>query len=429
MTQYEIAKSKKISDLMKTTASKEYLDAEFIRSEIEKGRLVIFANKNHKTLDPIAVGRSVRCKINANIGNSPLSSNLNEEIKKLYTAVKYGADTVMDLSTGGNIKAIRDSILKESTVPVGTVPIYEILANAKKIENIKVQTIIDTIKSQAEQGVDYMTIHCGLLKKFIPMACSRVTKIVSRGGSIVAKWMNYYNKENPFYENFDAILDICKEHDVTLSLGDGLRPGCLADASDNAQFSELKVLGELTLKCREKGVQVIIEGPGHIPFDQIEMNMKKQKELCYDAPFYVLGPIVTDVAPGYDHITSSIGATMAGFYGASMLCYVTPKEHLGLPDAEDVRNGIIAYKIAAHAVDIANKRPKAREWDDKMSKARFEFDWEKQFSLAMDPDRAREFYNKIRPKHQQKENYCTMCGPEFCAMKNSSQIKSKPSAP
>jgi phosphomethylpyrimidine synthase len=422
MTQYEYAKKGNLTGEMKQVAGDEYLAPEIVCSEIEKGRLIITANRNHKNLKPIGIGRDVRCKINANIGNSSLTSNVNEELEKLSCAVKYGADTVMDLSTGGSIREIRSAILEQSTVPVGTVPVYESLALAKDPMQLTPKLIIDTIQYQAAQGVDFMTIHCGILKEILPLACKRLTRIVSRGGSIIAKWMAYHNRENPFYAHFDDILDICREYDVSLSLGDGLRPGCLADASDEAQFAELKVLGDLTLKCWEKGVQVMIEGPGHIPFNEIEMNMKKQEEICHGAPFYVLGPLVTDVAPGYDHITSAIGATMAGFHGASMLCYVTPREHLGLPDLNDVREGIIAYKIAAHAVDVANKRPHARDRDDNMSKARYNFDWEKQFSLAMDPEKARALYRKIK-ENKGKEDFCTMCGPEFCAMKTSSEIK------
>ncbi|OGJ88417.1 MAG: phosphomethylpyrimidine synthase [Candidatus Raymondbacteria bacterium RifOxyA12_full_50_37] len=422
MTQYQAAKKKIITPEMKCVAKNEYLKPEFVRNEIAKGRLIITANKKHRNLIPIGIGRAVRCKINSNIGTSALSSDIQKEVEKLRVSVKYGADTVMDLSTGGNIPAIRKAILRNAKVPVGTVPIYETLADMKDPMNMTPAAILKTIASQADQGVDFMTIHCGLLRRHLPLACKRLTRIVSRGGSIMARWMAYHNKENPFFTHFDTILDICKEYDVSLSLGDGLRPGSLADASDKAQFAELKVLGELTLRAWDKGVQVMIEGPGHVPFDQIEMNMKLQEKLCHGAPFYVLGPLVTDIAPGYDHITSAIGATMAGFCGAAMLCYVTPREHLGLPDAEDVRQGIIAYKIAAHAVDVALHRPHARERDDAMSRARYAFDWEKQFKLAMDPERAREFYKKSRTAKQEKDDYCTMCGPNFCAMKNSGRI-------
>jgi phosphomethylpyrimidine synthase len=425
MTQYEAAKKRMITAEMKRVAKSEYLAPEFIRKEIARGRLIITANKNHRNLEPIGIGREVRCKINSNIGTSALSSSIKKEVEKLRVSVKYGADTVMDLSTGGNIPRIRAAILRNAAVPVGTVPIYETLADVKDPMNMTPAAIVKTIAAQAEQGVDFMTIHCGLLRRHLPLACKRLTRIVSRGGSIMARWMAYHKKENPFYTGFNDILDICREYDVSLSLGDGLRPGCLADASDKAQFAELKVLGELTLKAWEKGVQVMIEGPGHVPFDQIDMNMKVQEKLCHGAPFYVLGPLVTDIAPGYDHITSAIGATMAGFCGASMLCYVTPREHLGLPDAEDVRQGIIAYKIAAHAVDIALKRPHARDRDDAMSRARYAFDWKKQFTLALDPERARSFYKKSRPEKRKHDDFCTMCGPAFCAMKNSARLGGK----
>ncbi|MBL8028593.1 MAG: phosphomethylpyrimidine synthase ThiC [Fibrobacteres bacterium] len=423
MTQLESARKGIITTEMKAVAESEFLSPELIRDEIVKGRLLITANPLHKNLKPIAIGREVRCKINANIGNSALLSNLDEEIGKLTNCVKYGADAVMDLSSGGQISQIREAILTNSPIPLGTVPVYEALAIAGDPMLLSEDVILNVIENQARQGVDFMTIHCGLLKRHMPLACKRLTRIVSRGGSIVARWMAHHGKENPFYTRFDDILDICRKYDVSLSLGDGLRPGSQFDASDEAQFSELEVLGELTLEAWDKGVQVMIEGPGHVPFDQIEMNMKKEEELCHGAPFYVLGPIVTDIAPGYDHITAAIGATMAGFHGASMLCYVTPREHLGLPDAEDVRNGIIAFKIAAHAVDIAKKRPKARERDDAMSKARYEFNWKKQFELSLDPERAREFYAKGHTeKRDEDEAFCTMCGPDFCALKNSSLI-------
>jgi len=426
MTQLEAARKGIITPEMKSVAESEYLSPEKVRDEIVKGRLLITANPLHKNLKPIGIGRELRCKINANIGNSALLSNLDEEIGKLTNCVKYGADAVMDLSSGGQISQIREAILANSPIPLGTVPVYEALAIAGDPMLLSEDVILNVIENQARQGVDFMTIHCGLLRRHMPLACKRLTRIVSRGGSIVARWMSHHGKENPFYTRFDDILDICRKYDVSLSLGDGLRPGSQFDASDEAQFSELEVLGELTLKAWDKGVQVMIEGPGHVPFDQIEMNMKKEEELCHGAPFYVLGPIVTDIAPGYDHITAAIGATMAGFHGASMLCYVTPREHLGLPDAEDVRNGIIAFKIAAHAVDIAKKRPKARERDDAMSKARYEFNWKKQFELSLDPDRAREFYAKGHTeKRDEDEAFCTMCGPDFCALKNSSLIDKK----
>jgi phosphomethylpyrimidine synthase len=332
----------------------------------------------------------------------------------------------MDLSTGSNINEIREAIIKNSPVPVGTVPIYQCAVEIKDIRNMTSDDLINVIEFQAKQGVDFMTIHCGILKEHLPLTKKRITGIVSRGGSILAEWMTYHNKQNPLYEKFDEILEISRRYDVTLSLGDGLRPGCLADASDEAQFAELDVLGELTLQAWKKNVQVIIEGPGHIPFNQIEMNIKRQIEKCYGAPFYVLGPVVTDVAPGYDHITSAIGATMAAYCGASFLCYVTPKEHLGLPDEEDVKQGVIAYKIAAHSADIALNRKNARNVDDEISKARVEFDWKKQFELSLDPETAKSMHDELMPDEYFKyANYCSMCGPKFCAMKISKSIKQK----
>jgi len=430
ITQIEKAKIGEITEQMIYVAEREYLSPEFIRQEVAAGRLVIPANVNHKNLQPIGIGKSLKTKINANIGNSSLSSCPMQELKKLQTALQYGADTVMDLSTGDNIDEIRTTIIENSPAPIGTVPIYEALSIVENPMDLDIDILLDVVEKQAKQGVDYMTIHAGLLQEHVPLAMKRLLKIVSRGGAVTAQWMEHHQKENPFYENFDKLLDICRQYDVTLSLGDGLRPGCLADASDEAQFGELAVIGELVTKCRNAGVQVMVEGPGHVPLDEIEMNMKKEDELCDGAPFYILGPVVTDCAPGYDHITSAIGGTLGAFYGASMLCYVTPKEHLGLPNEEDVRNGVIAYKIAAHAADIALKRPKARERDDAISKARINFEWEKQFELALDPDRARE-YRKQALEEQGKEhkngieqgdNHCTMCGPKYCSMKISSQI-------
>lgn len=442
ITQIARANHGEITREMNIVAEKEFVDPEFIRQQVAAGKIVIPANINHKNLDPIGIGKSLKTKINANIGNSSLSSDASLELEKLNTAVKYGADTVMDLSTGDNITDIRRNIIENSTVPIGTVPIYEVIRRVGNPMDFCEKLILSVIEEQAEQGVDYMTIHAGLLRKHIPMATGRILRIVSRGGSFMAKWMETHGRENPIYENFDKILDVCMKYDVTLSLGDGLRPGCLADASDTAQFAELEVLGELVRRCRQAGVQAMVEGPGHIPLDEIEMNMKKEEQLCDGAPFYILGPVVTDCAPGYDHITSSIGATLGAFYGAAMLCYVTPKEHLGLPDNEDVRNGVIAYKIAAHAADIALKKPKARERDDAISKARAVFDWEQQFSLAFDPERAREYRNAPLKKQNlntpdygdtpgesdetgEKKDFCTMCGPEFCSMKISAELKSE----
>ena len=430
ITQIEKARQGEITPEMQQVADMEYLGAEFIRDEIATGRMVIPANINHPNLKPIGIGKALMTKINANIGNSSLTSCPKMELEKLQAALHYGADTVMDLSTGDNICEIRKSIIAGSTAPIGTVPIYEALSLVEDPMDLNIDLLLKVVEDQAEQGVDYMTIHAGLLKSHVPLAMKRLMKIVSRGGAVTAQWMQHHKQENPFYENFDRLLDICVKHDVTLSLGDGLRPGCLADASDEAQFAELAVIGELVLRCRDAGVQVMVEGPGHVPLDQIEMNMKKEEELCDGAPFYILGPVVIDCAPGYDHITSAIGGTLGAFYGASMLCYVTPKEHLGLPNAEDVRNGVIAYKIAAHAADIALKRPKARDRDDAISKARINFDWEKQFELALDPDRAREFRKEALDEQAKPHNdgiedtdFCTMCGPKYCSMKISTDME------
>jgi phosphomethylpyrimidine synthase len=429
-TQLISAREGIITEQMRIVAEKECRTPESIMNEVAAGTIVIPANINHSQITPIGIGKSLYTKINANIGNSTMSSCPQEELKKLHTALKYGADTAMDLSTGANINEIRGTIIASSPAPIGTVPVYEALSRVEKSEDLNDELILDVIKGQAEQGVDYMTIHAGLLMAHVPMAKKRMLRIVSRGGSILAKWMQFHQRENLFYTNFDKILEICKQHDVTLSLGDGLRPGCLADASDEAQFAELKVLGELVVRCREAGVQVMVEGPGHVPFNEIEMNMKEEEKMCHGAPFYILGPIVIDCAPGYDHITSAIGATMGAFHGAAMLCYVTPKEHLGLPNAEDVRNGVIAYKIAAHAADVALKKPGARKRDDEISQARAKFDWEKQFDLSLDPERARsmraEALAETNSEEQAKEgetgNYCTMCGPDFCSMRISSEL-------
>ncbi|MCK5843276.1 MAG: phosphomethylpyrimidine synthase ThiC [Victivallales bacterium] len=430
-TQLTRAKDGEITPEMKAVAQKEMLDPEFIRTEVAAGHTVIPANINHPKLSPIGIGSALMTKINANIGNSTLTSCTSMEVEKMLVALKHGADTVMDLSTGDNIREIRESIIASCPAPVGTVPIYEALGLVDDPMDLTIELLMEVVELQAEQGVDYMTIHAGLLREHVPMAMKRTMKIVSRGGSITAKWMNHHKKENPFYENFDKLLEICRKHDVTLSLGDGLRPGCLADASDEAQFAELAVMGELVTKCREAGVQVMVEGPGHVPLDEIEMNMRKEAEVCHGAPFYILGPVVTDCAPGYDHITSAIGGALGAMHGAAMLCYVTPKEHLGLPNAEDVRNGVIAYKIAAHAADIALKRPHARDRDDAISRARMDFDWEKQFELAMDPDRARELRAEAIAERENPEDstlsdhseYCTMCGPKFCSMRISSDIE------
>jgi phosphomethylpyrimidine synthase len=379
--------------------------------------MVLPANINHPELEPMGIGIAARCKINANIGNSPVSSNIDEEVDKLRLAVRYGSDTVMDLSTGDRINETREAILRASTVPIGTVPVYQAIQKVKSPEEMSLDLLFDVIEFQAKQGVDYMTLHCGLLREFLPLVGTRITGIVSRGGALLAQWMIRHGKQNPLYEHFDRVLDTCRRYDVTISLGDGLRPGCLADASDDAQFAELRVLGELTLRAWERDVQVMIEGPGHVPMDQIEMNVRKEAEMCHEAPFYVLGPLVTDFAPGYDHITSAIGAAVAGWAGASMLCYVTPKEHLGLPNLDDVRAGIIAYKIAAHAADIARHRPGARDRDDELSRARYAFDWPRQFELALDPETARAMHDETLPEEYFKSaEFCSMCGPKFCSM-------------
>lgn len=417
MTQLESARNGNITKEMEIVAKNEGLHAENIRKEIAGGRLVIPANINHKNLHPIGIGIALRCKINANLGSSPVASGSGREIEKLRVALKYGADAVMDLSTGKDIDKIRLAMLKESTAPLGTVPIYEMMEIVDEPAEITEELILEVIEKQALEGVDFMTIHCGIKREMLALAERRLTGIVSRGGAIVAEWMRQNEMENPFYTAYDKILDIAKRYDVTLSLGDGLRPGSLADASDAAQFAELMTLGELVERAWKRGVQVMVEGPGHIPFNEIEYNVRREIELCKGAPFYVLGPLVTDIAAGYDHIASAIGGTMAAYAGASMLCYVTPKEHLGLPDIEDVRRGVIAHKIAAHAADIARGRKGARDIDDKMSKARYDFDWCRQFALALDPERAAEYRSSYLDASGKKEDYCSMCGPKFCAMR------------
>ncbi len=407
---------------MEYVAKREKLTPELVRDEIARGRAIIPANIHHCNLEPMGIGVAFKCKINANIGNSATTSNIDEELEKLHRSVHYGSDTVMDLSTGGDIPKIRKAIIEASPVPIGTVPIYEALSRVRRTEDLTVELMLEVIEEQAEQGVDYMTIHAGVLREFLPMVRNRITGIVSRGGSLLAVWMSHHKRENFLYEHFDEICKIFKKHDVSFSLGDGLRPGSIADASDEAQFAELKVLGELTKKAWEHGVQVMIEGPGHIPMDQIELQVRKENELCHEAPFYTLGPLVTDIAPGYDHITSAIGAAMIGWHGAAMLCYVTPKEHLGLPNADDVRQGVIAYKIAAHAADVARHRPGARDRDDALSYARFLFDWNKQFELSLDPETARAMHDETLPDDFYKDaKFCSMCGPKFCSM-NQTQL-------
>ncbi len=418
-TQMYFAKQGIITDEMQYVAKEENIDPELLRSEIARGRCIIPANINHKHQKPMAIGMIASCKINANIGSSALASDVSGEIEKVDVCLKYGADTIMDLSTGGDLDSIREAVIAHSSVPIGTVPIYQILHDCNdKIEDLTIEKMLEVIEKQAQQGVSYFTVHAGFLLRFMPHVAKRKMGIVSRGGSLMAAWMMHYHRENPFYEAYDAILDICRKYDVALSLGDSLRPGCLHDASDEAQLSELQVLGELTLRAWEKDVQIMIEGPGHVPLNQIERNMKIEREYCHEAPFYILGPLVTDIAAGYDHISSAIGAAVGGWHGASMLCYVTPKEHLGLPNAKDVREGIIAYKIAAHAADIARGRKGARDIDDAMSDARYRFDWNRQFELALDPDRAKEFHDETLPQDVFKEaEFCSMCGPKFCSYK------------
>ena len=420
MTQLAAARRGLVTEAMRQVAQKEALEPEVIRQEVARGRLIIPANVHHLAgmLDPIGIGTMASVKINANIGNSAVTSNADEELKKLHMAVHYGSDTVMDLSTGGSIAEIRRQIIDASPVPVGTVPIYEALARVRKVEELTPQILLDVIAEQAEQGVDYMTIHAGVLLEYLPLVKNRITGIVSRGGSILAQWMAAHQQQNPLYDYFDDISDILRAHDVSYSLGDGLRPGCLADASDQAQLAELQTLGELTERAWAKDVQVMIEGPGHVPMDQLEQNVKLQQRYCHEAPFYTLGPLVTDVAPGYDHITSAIGAAMVGWYGSSLLCYVTPKEHLGLPNDEDVRAGVIAYKIAAHAADVARGRRGARRRDDALSQARFAFNWTEQFKLSLDPETARRMHDETLPDGFYKEaKFCSMCGPKFCSMR------------
>jgi phosphomethylpyrimidine synthase len=419
VTQMHFARRGETTDAMRAVAEREGISPDVVRAEVARGRLVIPANVRHLAgcLVPMGIGTVASVKINANIGNSAVTSDVAGELCKLALAVQYGADTVMDLSTGGGIDAIREAILAASTVPIGTVPIYQTILAVEDLAALTPQMLLDNIEHQAQQGVDYVTVHCGVLRSHVPLAMQRVTGIVSRGGALMAGWMTARREENPLYTHYDELLEIAAAYDVTLSLGDGLRPGSLADASDAAQFAELRTLGELVERAWRRDVQVMVEGPGHIPMHQIEMNVRMEQEICREAPFYTLGPLVTDIAPAYDHITSAIGAAMIGWFGASMLCYVTPKEHLGLPDAEDVRQGVIAYKIAAHAADIARGRPGARDRDDALSRARFAFDWEAQFALSLDPERAREYHDATLPAEYFKSaEFCSMCGPKFCSM-------------
>lgn len=422
-TQMSLARRGTITPAMERVAEREELNAELVRQEVARGRMVIPANPGHDRLDPMGIGLKARVKINANIGSSPTTSNVQEEVEKLAVSVGWGADTVMDLSTGKRIHETRAAILEAATVPIGTVPIYEAVESLKKAEDLTREHLVETIRRQAEQGVDYMTIHAGVLLEHLPLCQHRVTGIVSRGGGLLARWMVEHREENPLYEAFDDILEICRTHDVTISLGDGLRPGSIADASDAAQFAELDTLGELTERAWARDVQVMVEGPGHIPLDQLQENVERQQRVCKEAPFYTLGPLVTDIAPGYDHITSAIGAAVIGWHGTSMLCYVTPKEHLGLPDHEDVKQGLIAYRIAAHAADVARGDRRAASWDRKLSEARFAFDWNEQFRLALDPEEARSKHDEtLADDYFKSAEFCSMCGPKFCPMHNFREV-------
>ncbi|WP_149704633.1 phosphomethylpyrimidine synthase ThiC [Campylobacter concisus] len=423
-TQMYYARRGELTKQMSYVAKIEGVSENLVMDEVAKGSIIIPANVNHINLKPMGIGRKLKTKVNANIGNSSLSSDICAELRKLEICLEFGADTVMDLSTDGDLDAIRSAIIEHSSVPVGTVPMYEILKEAKEVTNITNELILSVLEKQARQGVSYFTIHAGFLREFLPLVKKRKMGIVSRGGSLSASYMSKLNRQNPFYEIFDQILEICAKYDVSLSLGDGLRPGCLYDATDEAQLSELKVLGELTLRAWQKDVQVMIEGPGHVPLSQIEYNMKIEQELCHDAPFYVLGPLVSDIGAGYDHITSAIGGTMAAYHGASMLCYVTQKEHLGLPNENDVREGIVAHKIAAHAADVALGKAGAIEKDHAMSDARYAFDWNKQFELSFDPKKARELHDESLPEDAFKSaHFCSMCGPKFCAYKISKDLE------
>ena len=412
-------------NLGREASGRRPITPEFVRDEVARGRAVIPANINHPESEPMIIGRNFLVKINANIGNSAVASSIEEEVEKMAWAIRWGSDTVMDLSTGANIHETREWILRNSPVPIGTVPIYQALEKVNgKAEELTWEIYRDTLIEQAEQGVDYFTIHAGVLLRYVPLTAKRVTGIVSRGGSILAKWCLAHHKENFLYTHFEDICEIMKAYDVGFSLGDGLRPGSTADANDEAQFGELETLGELTKIAWKHDVQVMIEGPGHVPMNLIQENMTKQLEVCQEAPFYTLGPLTTDIAPGYDHITSAIGAAMIGWMGTAMLCYVTPKEHLGLPNKKDVKDGVITYKIAAHAADLAKGHPSARAWDDAMSKARFEFRWEDQFALALDPETAQEFHDETLPAEGAKvAHFCSMCGPHFCSMKITEDVR------
>jgi phosphomethylpyrimidine synthase len=425
VTQLHYARKGVVTPEMEFIALRENVVPEFVRSEVARGRAIIPANINHPESEPMIIGRNFLVKVNANIGNSVVTSSIEEEVEKMTWAIRWGADTVMDLSTGKNIHETREWIIRNSPVPIGTVPIYQALEKAGgKAEDLTWEIYRDTLIEQAEQGVDYFTIHAGVLLRYIPLTAKRVTGIVSRGGSIMAKWCLAHHQESFLYTRFEDICEIMKAYDISFSLGDGLRPGSTADANDEAQFAELDTLGELTQTAWKHDCQVMIEGPGHVPMHLIKENMDRQLQVCHEAPFYTLGPLVTDIAPGYDHITSGIGAAMIGWFGTAMLCYVTPKEHLGLPNKKDVKDGVIAYKIAAHAADLAKGHPGACHWDDILSKARFEFRWEDQFNLSLDPDTAREFHDETLPQDGAKvAHFCSMCGPHFCSMKITQDVR------
>ena len=411
-TQMTFAKNNELTKEMTLVAEKERVSEDLILERVKTGHVVIPANINHSGLEPIGIGRGLKIKINSNIGSSPKDIDLQKELRKLEVSIRYGADTVMDLSTGGDLDRIRTEIIRNSTVPVGTVPIYHAMAEAKSVDDVTGDSILEVVKRQAEQGVDFMTLHCGVTREAIPLLRKRIAGVVSRGGAFLVAWMRRHGTQNPLLERYDELLDICKKYDITISLGDGLRPGCLKDAMDEAQLHELKVLGKLTKRAWAQDVQVIIEGPGHLPFHEIKRNMELQEKYCHGAPFYVLGPLVTDIAAGYDHITGAIGGTLAAVHGASFLCYVTPAEHLKLPDVQDVKEGVIASKIAAHAADIALGLPGAMELDNAISTARRNLDWETQIKLSIDPEKAK----KYRESSQAKDDECTMCG-KFCALK------------
>ncbi|SFR69438.1 phosphomethylpyrimidine synthase ThiC [Halogeometricum limi] len=417
-TQLQYARDGTVTPAMRRVAERENVSVEFVREEVANGHAVIPANREHASLDPMILGEAFSTKVNANIGNSEETSSREEELRKLHTAIHHGADTVMDLSTGPNLDEVREANVRYSPVPLGTVPIYEAVKRADSVADITPELLLDVIRKQARQGVDYMTIHAGVLMEHLPLTDGRTTGIVSRGGSILAKWMEENRIQNPLYTRFEDVCEVFAAYDVTFSLGDGLRPGCLADAGDDAQYAELETLGELVDVARDHGVQVMVEGPGHVPLDMVAEQVDREREVCDGAPFYLLGPLVTDVAPGYDHITSAIGATEAARAGAAMLCYVTPKEHLGLPDADDVRDGLAAYRIAAHAGDVAAGLPGARDWDDALSEARYAFDWRRQFELSLHPARAQAAHDQTLPGDNYKEaRFCSMCGVEFCSMR------------